>query len=38
MGPGYGADDRFLAPLLKPALNRLGDRAEAGMRDALDRL
>ena len=25
---------RFLAPLLKPALNRLGDRAEAGMRDA----
>ena len=29
---------RFLAPLLKPALNRLGDRAEAGMRDALARL
>jgi len=29
---------RFLAPLLKPALNRLGDRAEVGMRDALGRL
>ena len=29
---------RFLAPLLKPAVNRLGDRAEAGMRDALARL
>ena len=29
---------RFLAPLLKPALNRLGDRAEVGMRDALARL
>ena len=29
---------RFLAPLLKPALNRLGDQAEAGMRDALGRL
>ena len=29
---------RYLAPLLKPAVNRLGDRAEAGMRDALARL
>ena len=29
---------RFLAPLLRPALNRLGDRAEVGMRDALGRL
>jgi uncharacterized protein YndB with AHSA1/START domain len=29
---------RLLAPLLKPAVNRLGDRAEAGMRDALARL
>ena len=29
---------RFLAALLKPAITRLGDRAEAGMRDALNRL
>ena len=29
---------RFLVPLLKPAINRLGDRAEAGMRDTLARL
>jgi hypothetical protein len=29
---------RFVAPLLKPALNRLGNEAEAGMREALSRL
>lgn len=29
---------RLAAPLLKPALERLGDQAEAGMRKALDRL
>jgi uncharacterized protein YndB with AHSA1/START domain len=29
---------RFLAPLLKPALERLGDQAEAGMRQTLARL
>jgi uncharacterized protein YndB with AHSA1/START domain len=29
---------RFLAPLLTTALNRLGDRAEVGMRDAMGRL
>ena len=36
--PGTVQTTRFLAPLLKPAVNRLGDRAEAGMRDALARL
>jgi uncharacterized protein YndB with AHSA1/START domain len=29
---------RYLAPLLRPALRRLGNRAEAGLRDALARL
>jgi hypothetical protein len=29
---------RFVAPLLKPALERLGNEAEAGMRAALARL
>ena len=29
---------RYLAPLLRPALARLGDRAETGMRQALSRL
>jgi hypothetical protein len=29
---------RFAAPLLKPAFERLGDGAEAGMREALNRL
>jgi uncharacterized protein YndB with AHSA1/START domain len=29
---------RFLAPLLKPALERLGNQAEAGMRQTLTRL
>jgi uncharacterized protein YndB with AHSA1/START domain len=29
---------RFLAPLLKPALERLGNQAEAGMRQTLARL
>ena len=29
---------RFLGPLLRPAFERLGDQAEAGMRKALDRL
>ncbi|MGH3153982.1 MAG: SRPBCC family protein [Streptosporangiaceae bacterium] len=29
---------RFLAPLFSPGLSRLGDRAEAGLRQALDRL
>jgi hypothetical protein len=29
---------RFVAPLLKPALARLGNGAEAGMREALERL
>jgi Polyketide cyclase / dehydrase and lipid transport len=29
---------RFVAPLLKPALERLGNEAEAGMRKALSRL
>jgi Polyketide cyclase / dehydrase and lipid transport len=29
---------RFVGPLLKPALERLGNEAEAGMRDALSRL
>jgi hypothetical protein len=29
---------RFLGPLLKPALERLGNEAEAGMREALGRL
>ena len=29
---------RFLAPLLRPALTRLGDRAEEGLADALGRL
>jgi len=29
---------RFLAPLLRPALERLGNQAEAGLREALSRL
>ena len=29
---------RFIAPLLKPAFQRLGNEAEAGMRKALNRL
>lgn len=29
---------RYLAPLLRPALSQLGDRAEAGLRQALGRL
>ena len=29
---------RYLAPLLRPALARLGDRAETGLRQALSRL
>ena len=29
---------RFIVPLLKPAFERLGDQAEAGMRTALSRL
>jgi hypothetical protein len=29
---------RFLAPMFSPGLSRLGDRAEAGLRQALDRL
>jgi uncharacterized protein YndB with AHSA1/START domain len=29
---------RFIAPLLAPALKKLGDEAERGMREALDRL
>jgi hypothetical protein len=29
---------RLIAPLLKPALERLGNQAEAGMRKALNRL
>jgi len=29
---------RFMAPLLKPAFERLSDEAEAGMRNALNRL
>ncbi|WP_323100402.1 SRPBCC family protein [Intrasporangium sp. YIM S08009] len=29
---------RFVAPLLAPALKKLGDDAEKGMRDALERL
>ena len=29
---------RLIAPLLKPALERLGNQAEAGMRTALNRL
>jgi uncharacterized protein YndB with AHSA1/START domain len=29
---------RYLAPLFRPALSRLGDRAEAGLRQALGRL
>jgi hypothetical protein len=29
---------RIAAPLLKPGVDRLGDKAEAGMRKALDRL
>jgi uncharacterized protein YndB with AHSA1/START domain len=29
---------RFIAPLLAPALKKLGDEAEAGMREALGRL
>ncbi len=29
---------RFVVPLLKPAFERLGDQAEAGMRQALNRL
>ena len=29
---------KFVAPLLAPALKKLGDEAEAGMRDALGRL
>lgn len=28
----------FVAPLIRPAFRRLGDRAERGLRDALDRL
>jgi uncharacterized protein YndB with AHSA1/START domain len=35
---GFKGAARFLAPLLRPALERLGDRAEAGLRDALARL
>ena len=29
---------RFVAPLLKPALKKLGDEAESGLRDALAKL
>ena len=29
---------RYVAPLLRPALARLGDQAEAGLRQALERL
>jgi hypothetical protein len=29
---------RFLAPLLRPALERLGNQAKAGLREALSRL
>jgi len=29
---------RFIAPLLRPALERLGNQAEAGLREALSRL
>jgi hypothetical protein len=29
---------RFLAPLLRPALERLGHQAQTGMREALRRL
>ena len=29
---------RFIAPLLRPALERLGNQAEAGLREALTRL
>lgn len=29
---------RFVAPLLRPALKKLGDEAETGLRDALSRL
>lgn len=29
---------RYLAPLLRPALNRLGDQAETGLRQALSNL
>jgi len=29
---------RFVAPLLRPALERLGNQAEAGLREALSRL
>ena len=34
----FKGPSRILAPLLKPAFERLGNEAEAGMRKALDRL
>ena len=34
----FKALSRLIAPLLKPALERLGNQAEAGMRKALNRL
>ncbi len=35
---GFKGPVRYLAPLLRPALNRLGDHAEEGMRQALAKL
>jgi Polyketide cyclase / dehydrase and lipid transport len=34
----FKGPSRFIAPLLKPAFERLGNKAEAGMREALNRL
>ena len=34
----FKGPSRIVAPLLKPAFERLGNEAEAGMRKALDRL
>jgi uncharacterized protein YndB with AHSA1/START domain len=34
----FKGPSRFVAPLLKPAFERLGNEAEAGMREALTRL
>ena len=34
----FKGPSRILAPLLKPAFERLGNEAEAGMRTALNRL
>jgi hypothetical protein len=34
----FKGPSRIIAPLLKPAFERLGNKAEAGMREALNRL